>query len=109
MIVRSAPDVITASYNACLHRGTKLKPSGTAGTSQSIGHFHGFTQDLGDATLVSIANPATATTTFANRMLVSGQNGNLQNTVSRYIGTVRVGGLPANVPAPRGTRSHLSS
>jgi type II secretory pathway pseudopilin PulG len=84
---------------------TDLAPCGgarvlQAGTSQSIGHFHGFTEDLGDATLVSIANPATPTTTFANRMLVSGQNGNLQDTVSRYIGTVRVGGLPANVPAP---------
>jgi hypothetical protein len=31
---------------------------------------------------------------------VSGQIGNLQDTVSRYIGTVRVGGLPANVPIP---------
>jgi type II secretory pathway pseudopilin PulG len=71
-----------------------------AGTSQANGHFHGFASDLGSATLVSIANPATATTTFANRMLVSGQNGNLQNTVSRYIGTVRVGGLPANVTGP---------
>jgi type II secretory pathway pseudopilin PulG len=71
-----------------------------AGTSQSIGHFHGFAADLGDATLVSIANPATATSTFANRMLVSGQNGNVQNAVSRYIGTVQIGGLPANVSAP---------
>ena len=71
-----------------------------AGTSQSIGHFHGLVTDLGDATLASIANPATATTTFANRVLVSGQNGNLQDTVSRHIGTVRVGGMPSNVPAP---------
>jgi hypothetical protein len=84
---------------------TDLAPCGgarvlQAGTAQAIGLFHGFTSDLGDATLVSIANPATPTTAFANRVLVSGQNGNLQDTVSRHIGTVRVGGLPANVPAP---------
>jgi type II secretory pathway pseudopilin PulG len=86
---------------------TDLAPCGgsrvlQAGTSQSIGRFHGFTADLGDATIASIANPATATTTFANRMLVSGQNGNLQDTVSRYLGTVRVGGFPANVSTPAG-------
>jgi type II secretory pathway pseudopilin PulG len=71
-----------------------------AGTSQAIGHFQGLVTNLGDAALASIANPATATTTFSNRMLVSGQNGNLQNTVNRYIGTVTVGGFPANVPGP---------
>ena len=48
IVMRTAPDTIKAYYNACLHRGTKLKPSGTAGSSQSITcPFHGWTWSLG--------------------------------------------------------------
>src|ERR1700694_3008409 len=35
LVVRSAPDTITASYNACLHRGTRL--------GEGTGHFEGGT------------------------------------------------------------------
>jgi type II secretory pathway pseudopilin PulG len=71
-----------------------------AGTSRAVGHFHGFLEDLGDATIASIANPSTPTTTFTNRILVSGQDGNVQETTSRAFGTVTIGGLPDNVTGP---------
>ncbi|MBI1180992.1 MAG: Rieske 2Fe-2S domain-containing protein [Alphaproteobacteria bacterium] len=47
IVMRTAPDEIKAYYNACLHRGTKLKPSGSAGSSESIScPFHGWTWSL---------------------------------------------------------------
>ena len=47
IVMRVAEDEIKAYYNACLHRGTKLKPSGTAGTSQAITcPYHGWTWSL---------------------------------------------------------------
>ena len=73
-----------------------------AGTSRVVGHFHGFLADIGDATLVSIANPSVASTSFTNRMLVSGQDGNVQETAKRAFGTVSIGGLPEYVSAPAG-------
>jgi len=73
-----------------------------AGTSRVIGHFHGFAADIGDASIVSIANPTEYTQAFANRVLVSGQNGNVQETTGRSFGTIRIGGLPEYVPAPVG-------
>ena len=73
-----------------------------AGTSRVVGHFHGLLIDIGDATIASIANPVTATTTFTNRMLVSGQDGSIQETTGRSFGTVSIGGLPEFVPPPAG-------
>jgi phenylpropionate dioxygenase-like ring-hydroxylating dioxygenase large terminal subunit len=46
LIVRSE-DSIKAYHNSCLHRGTKLKPSGTSGWSARIScPFHGWTWEL---------------------------------------------------------------
>ena len=73
-----------------------------AGTSRVVGHFHGFATDIGDATIVSIANPSAASTAFTNRMLVSGQDGNIQETAKRALGTVSIGGLPDLMTAPAG-------
>ena len=73
-----------------------------AGTSRVVGHFHGFLSDIGDATIVSIANPSVASTAFTNRMLVSGQDGNVQETAKRAFGTISIGGLPEFVTAPAG-------
>ncbi len=86
---------------------TDLQPCGgarvqQAGTSRVVGHFHGFPVDIGDATIASIANPATATTSFTNRMFVSGQDGNIQQTTGRAFGTVSIGALPDLVPVPAG-------
>src|SRR5262245_40889033 len=91
---------------------TDLLPCGgayakQAGTSRIIGHFHGFATDLGDATLVSVGAPASAMTTFANRIAVSGANGNVQDTASRSYGTIRIGGLPEFVSAPAGWLGYL--
>jgi type II secretory pathway pseudopilin PulG len=86
---------------------TDLEPCGgafarQAGTVRVVGHFHGFASDVGDATLVSIASPTPYTTTFANRVPVSGVNGNVQDTATRAFGTIKIGGLPEFVTAPVG-------
>ncbi|HEY5679810.1 MAG TPA: aromatic ring-hydroxylating dioxygenase subunit alpha [Pseudomonadales bacterium] len=54
LVVRSAEDQIKAYHNSCLHRGTKLKPSGTAGFSEKLQcPFHGWTYQL-DGTLEEV-------------------------------------------------------
>jgi len=52
LIVRTPSGAIKAYPNACLHRGTQLKPAGSCGTSQQLRcPFHGFTWSLdGDLT-----------------------------------------------------------
>jgi len=47
LIVRVAEDDIRAYYNACLHRGTKLRPSGTEGCASEFKcPFHGWSWNL---------------------------------------------------------------
>jgi nitrite reductase/ring-hydroxylating ferredoxin subunit len=54
IIVRSAEDEVKAHFNACLHRGTKLRPSGTVGSAQELKcPFHGWSWNL-DGTNKSI-------------------------------------------------------
>ncbi|MDX1581771.1 MAG: Rieske (2Fe-2S) protein, partial [Alphaproteobacteria bacterium] len=53
VLVRASegPDGIKGYHNSCLHRGTKLKPSGTSGYSPNLQcPFHGWTWEL-DGTL----------------------------------------------------------
>jgi type II secretory pathway pseudopilin PulG len=73
-----------------------------AAISRVVGHFHGFPVDIGDATIASIANPTNYSTSFVNRMLVSGQDGNVQDTAVRAFGTINIGGLPDLMAAPAG-------
>ena len=86
---------------------TDLQPCGGAfarqtGIARVVGHFHGFASDVGDASIVSIGAPTPYTTTFANRVPISGFNGNVQDTATRAFGTVSIGGLPDLVTAPVG-------
>src|SRR3546814_2902851 len=47
IITRVAADDIRAYYNACLHRGTKLRASGTEGNTEEFKcTFHGWTWNL---------------------------------------------------------------
>lgn len=47
VIARTAEGELKGYYNSCLHRGTKLKPSGSSGWSPNIQcPFHGWTWDL---------------------------------------------------------------
>jgi len=47
VVVRTEQGDIKAHYNSCLHRGTKLKPSGTEGFSRDLRcPFHGWTWNL---------------------------------------------------------------
>jgi type II secretory pathway pseudopilin PulG len=86
---------------------TDLQPCGgafvrQAGTSRVVGHFHGFVSDVGDATIVSIGPPTAYTTTFTNRVPISGFNGNVQDSATRAFGTISIGGLPDSVTVPIG-------
>ncbi|MCW1384486.1 aromatic ring-hydroxylating dioxygenase subunit alpha [Novosphingobium sp. KCTC 2891] len=50
LVVRSAPDQIKAYHNACLHRGTQLKRSDSAGHAQELRcPFHGWSWSLDGA------------------------------------------------------------
>lgn len=54
VVVRSGDDEIKAYFNSCLHRGTKLKPSGTEGSASNLKcPFHGWTWNL-DGTISEI-------------------------------------------------------
>jgi type II secretory pathway pseudopilin PulG len=92
---------------------TDLQPCGgafarQAGTARVVGHFHGYASDVGDATIASIGAPTLYTTTFANRVPVSGENGNVQETATRAFGTVSIGGLPEFVTAPVGWTGYFA-
>lgn len=54
VVVRQEDETIRAFFNACLHRGTKLKPSGTEGFANDIKcPFHGWSWKI-DGTLKNI-------------------------------------------------------
>jgi phenylpropionate dioxygenase-like ring-hydroxylating dioxygenase large terminal subunit len=54
LIVRGDDGQIRAFYNACMHRGTQLKPAGTCGFSRSLRcPFHGWNWSL-EGTIVEI-------------------------------------------------------
>lgn len=54
LIVRTESGEIKAYYNACMHRGTQLKPPDSCGFSKQLRcPFHGWTWDL-DGTIVEI-------------------------------------------------------
>ncbi len=47
LVVRTAPDAVKAYHNACLHRGTQLRESGTQGSARDLKcPFHGWTWAL---------------------------------------------------------------
>lgn len=47
LVVRTAPDTVKAYHNACLHRGTQLRPSETSGAANDFKcPFHGWTWSL---------------------------------------------------------------
>ena len=57
---------------------------------------------LGAAALAEVDAPPADTTAFVNRMTVTNSAGNLEQSVSRLIGRVVIGGVPASLPAPGG-------
>ncbi|HJS27005.1 MAG TPA: type II secretion system protein [Actinomycetota bacterium] len=58
--------------------------------------------ELGGTALASIEAPSVATTAFTDRELVSDEDGNIENSASRTLGTVSVGGLPEYLAEPAG-------
>jgi hypothetical protein len=82
--------------------GSKIRQAGTLSMSAVLNGLSG--TDLGNTTIASIAavSPAADSWAFANRQAVTGQSGNIEDTVDRQIGRVNVGGLPANLTAPAG-------
>jgi type II secretory pathway pseudopilin PulG len=79
--------------------GSKIRQAGTLSMSATL---NGYSANLGAVTIASIAapSPAADSYTYANRQAVSGQSGNIEDTVDRQIGRVNIGGLPANVTPP---------
>ena len=58
--------------------------------------------ELGETTLASVAAASAPTTVFTDRELVSDEDGYIENSASRSLGTVSIGGLPEFVPPPTG-------
>lgn len=58
--------------------------------------------ELGETTLASVGPASVPTTVFTDRELVSDEDGNIENSARRTLGTVSIGGLPEFVPAPAG-------
>lgn len=86
--------------------GTKVQQSNALTATMDLS---GLTPNLGSAIVAQVAQPSAASTTFSNRTAVTGQDGYLQETVSRTIGTFNFGALPANVTAPVGWTGYLFS
>ncbi len=86
---------------------TDLLPCG-GGRVQQVGAMNaqatlnGTTPALGLATLARVSAPGSGSTALANRQAATGQDGTIQQTVTRYTGALKVGGLPANLTAPAG-------
>jgi hypothetical protein len=80
--------------------GSRVRQAGSLLASVTLADLP--TLALGSATLAAIDAPSTDTTTFANRMTVTNSAGNLQQTVSRSIGRVVIGGVPSKLTAPLG-------
>jgi type II secretory pathway pseudopilin PulG len=78
-----------------------------AGTLQATLAVNSGGANLGTANLASVGGAGSATTAFTNRTLVSGRDGRLDQTVVRSLGTVNIGGLPANVSSPSGWTGYL--
>ncbi len=54
IVTRTAEDQVKAYYNACMHRGTKLRPSGTEGSATVFRcPFHGWTWNV-DGTMKEV-------------------------------------------------------
>jgi nitrite reductase/ring-hydroxylating ferredoxin subunit len=57
IITRTAPDEIKAYYNACLHRGTKLRATGSEGSATEFRcSFHGWSWNI-DGTVKNVLCP----------------------------------------------------
>ena len=65
-----------------------------AGTSRVVGHFNGFVTDIGDATLVSIANPRSPPRHSPTACSCPGRTATSRRPRSEPSGPITVGGLP---------------
>jgi hypothetical protein len=73
-----------------------------AGTLSMTMTLNGSSLGTGSVASIAAPSPAADSYTYANRQAVSGQSGNIEDTVDRQIGRVNIGGLPANLTAPSG-------
>src|SRR5439155_13408171 len=86
------PAPATAEADSLPCGGSLVTQAGALSTTANIGSLSN--PNVGAVTLAQVAGPTT-TTTLANRNAVSGQDGLVQQTVSRTIGQMDIGGLPA--------------
>jgi type II secretory pathway pseudopilin PulG len=79
------------------------------GALSAVALLDGFTAALGEATIAKIEPPANPSTTFVNHTLypatgicspVNGADGCIEQTATRRLGTVNIGGLPSVLTPP---------
>jgi type II secretory pathway pseudopilin PulG len=83
----------------------------TQGGLQSVtGNIVSNNPTVDGVTFLQLAAPASATTTFSNRDAISGQAGRVTETITRTIGRLDIGGLPAGFTAtPSGFSGYFVS
>jgi hypothetical protein len=105
------------STNVCPPGGGQTDGLSCGGTSvtqggllSATGNIAGNQPTVGAVTFVQMAAPATATTTISNRDAISSQDGKITETVTRTIGQLDIGGLPAGInPLPSGWNGYFVS
>ncbi|HEV8565244.1 MAG TPA: hypothetical protein VGR41_10030 [Actinomycetota bacterium] len=94
------PPTDTAETDSLPCGGSRIQQAGTVTATMPMGHLAG---GLGPATLVNWATASTnPNKTFVDRETVAGQDGRIEMTATRRIGTINIGGLPGNLTDPTG-------
>ncbi|MFB3737395.1 MAG: prepilin-type N-terminal cleavage/methylation domain-containing protein [Candidatus Velamenicoccus archaeovorus] len=104
-----APDTAETDQKPC--SGGKIQMGGTL---SAVAHLHGFAENLGDATIASVAAPASPSKTFVNRVAYpttgtlctptasSTDYGCIESKATRVLGALQIGGLPQQIDDPAG-------
>jgi hypothetical protein len=94
------PPADTAESDSLPCGGSRIQQGGTLTATMPMSHL---ASSLGPATIVNWAavsgNP---NKTFVDREAISGQDGRIEMTATRRIGTINIGGLPAGLANPTG-------
>ncbi len=102
------PPTDTAEVDSLPCVGARIQMGGTLAASTSLSGFAGA---LGTVTLASVGPPANPNKSFVNRQAVAGQDGRVEVTATRNIGTVNVGAIPGagGLGTPAGWTGYLLS
>jgi hypothetical protein len=94
------PPSDTAETDSLACAGARVQRGGALTATIPMSHLNG---SLGSATLVnwsvSTGNP---NKTLVDREAITGQNGRIEMSASRYLGSISIGGRPSGMTAPSG-------